>query len=86
MVDETLRASNIKPRCLLVPLRYERLLRPKCRVIWQRFADIRWPAWVENTFGIDEQDGRLVRRMPIKFKEVGVEPTHESKRCVARVL
>jgi hypothetical protein len=29
-------------------------------------------AWVENTFGIDMQDGRLVRRVPIKFKE-GVE-------------
>jgi len=29
-------------------------------------------AWVENTFGLDEEDGRLVRRKPIKFGE-GVE-------------
>ena len=35
-------------------------------------------AWVEKTFGVEMQDGRLVRRTPIKFKE-GVEKlTNES--------
>ena len=42
-------------------------------------------AWVENTFGIDMQDGRLVRRMPIKFKE-GVEKlTEESGISLKRL-
>jgi len=26
-------------------------------------------AWTENAFGLDEEDGRLVRRKPIKFRE-----------------
>lgn len=34
-------------------------------------------AWVENTFGIDEEDGRLVRRRPITFLE-GVRALSEA--------
>ena len=51
---------------------------------WRRFAVHPLAAWVENTFGIDLQDGRLVRRMPIKFKE-GVEQLTKQVVC-RRVL
>lgn len=46
-------------------------------------------AWVENTFGLDEEDGRLIRRKPIKFRE-GVEKLVADSalpeaRCAARL-
>lgn len=35
-------------------------------------------AWVESTFGLEDEDGRLVRRKPIKFKEGAGQLSRES--------
>jgi very-short-patch-repair endonuclease len=35
-------------------------------------------AWTENVFGLDEEDGRLVRRKPIKFREGVAKLAEES--------
>jgi hypothetical protein len=51
------------------------------------FANCRLAGWVENSFGLAEEDGRLVRRKPITFKQ-GAKSLSESsglsaERCEA---
>jgi superfamily II DNA/RNA helicase len=46
-------------------------------------------AWVENTFGLDEEDGRLVRRKPVKFqdgvKKLSAESSLPEEKCAVRL-
>ena len=42
------------------------------------FTESPLAAWTENAFGLDEEDGRLVRRKPIKFREGVAKLAEES--------
>jgi hypothetical protein len=43
-------------------------------------------AWVEHTFGLEEEDGRLVRRRPITFMEGVTQLSRAASRTTGRML
>src|SRR5262249_8746158 len=53
------------------------------------FVQSPFAAWTENTFGLDEEDGRLVRRKPITFREgaqrLSEQSGLEESTCAAKL-